>query len=78
MIRKILVPLDGSPAGEAVLPWVQQIAKAAGAHVNLLASVYEIGQWHKIPVLDIEARRRKRKDILRPHVHSCHTCSVPI
>ena len=42
MIRDILEPLDGSPGDEAVLPWVQRIAKAPGEHVNLLAAVYKV------------------------------------
>lgn len=35
-IRKILVPLDGSPGSEAVLPTVAEVARAEGAKVCLL------------------------------------------
>ena len=34
--RKILVPLDGSPLADAVLPLVQAMAQASGARVTLL------------------------------------------
>lgn len=36
MAKRILVPLDHSPASEAVLPLVAPIARASGAHVRLL------------------------------------------
>jgi len=35
IFRRILVPLDGSPAGEAALPYVQAIAKALDAELVL-------------------------------------------
>ncbi|MBI4496507.1 MAG: universal stress protein [Chloroflexi bacterium] len=36
MYERILVPLDGSPVAEAVLPLVRSLAEAAGASVTLL------------------------------------------
>jgi nucleotide-binding universal stress UspA family protein len=36
MFKRILVPLDGSPLAEAVLPPVQELAKALGAEVFLV------------------------------------------
>jgi len=36
MYKKILVPLDGSPLGEAVLPHAQALAKSAGAEIVIL------------------------------------------
>jgi nucleotide-binding universal stress UspA family protein len=36
MYKKILVPLDGSPLAEAVLPHAQALAKAEGAEIVLL------------------------------------------
>jgi nucleotide-binding universal stress UspA family protein len=36
MPKRILVPLDGTPIGEAVLPNVAEIARALGAEVELL------------------------------------------
>lgn len=36
MPKRILVPLDGTPIGEAVLPHVAQVARAIEAHVELL------------------------------------------
>jgi nucleotide-binding universal stress UspA family protein len=36
MFEKILVPLDGSPASETVLPYVIDLAKRYGAPVELL------------------------------------------
>jgi nucleotide-binding universal stress UspA family protein len=36
MFKKILVPLDGSPLAEAVLPYVRRMAQDDGAEVELL------------------------------------------
>ncbi len=36
MYKKILVPLDGSPLAEAVLPHAQALAKSEGAEIILL------------------------------------------
>lgn len=36
MFKKILVPLDGSPMAEAVLPYVRRMAVENGAEVELL------------------------------------------
>lgn len=36
MMRKIMVPLDGSPAAEHALPWAIQLARKAGASVDLV------------------------------------------
>ena len=36
MFKKILVPLDGSPLAEAILPQVTELARALGAEVLLL------------------------------------------
>ena len=36
MYKKILVPLDGSPLAEAVLPHAQALAKAEGAEIVIL------------------------------------------
>ena len=37
MYKKILVPLDGSPLAEAVLPHAQALAKSEGAEIVLLS-----------------------------------------
>jgi nucleotide-binding universal stress UspA family protein len=37
MYKKILVPLDGSPLAESVLPHAQALAKAEGAEIVLLS-----------------------------------------
>ncbi len=39
MFEKVLVPLDGSPLSETVLPWVRQLAREAGATIYLLRVV---------------------------------------
>jgi nucleotide-binding universal stress UspA family protein len=44
MYKKILVPLDGSPLAESVLPHAQALARAEGAEIVLL-SVPPIPSW---------------------------------
>jgi nucleotide-binding universal stress UspA family protein len=39
VFKNILVPLDGSPLAEKVLPFVEEVAKMSGAQVELLTVV---------------------------------------
>ncbi|HEY3083202.1 MAG TPA: universal stress protein [Chloroflexota bacterium] len=55
MPKRILVPLDGTPIGEAVLPHVAEIARALGAQVELL---------HVVPPRFV--RRRAHESIKPP------------
>ena len=41
MIRTVLVPLDGSKAAEAVIPYVELIASRTGAAVHLLTVLHD-------------------------------------
>jgi nucleotide-binding universal stress UspA family protein len=45
MIKRILVPLDGSDLAESALPYAEQIATKTGAEVLLLTSVYQDDSW---------------------------------
>src|SRR3990172_10641172 len=45
MIEKILIPLDGSPAAEAVLPLVTHLALAEGAAVELVTVLTPVAIW---------------------------------
>ena len=40
MYRNILVPLDGSPLAEEILPHVKEIARLSGAAITLLSVVF--------------------------------------
>lgn len=52
MTKSILVPLDGSPASEAALPLAVAVARAVGAHVELV-HVHELAPLlGNAPVLD--------------------------
>jgi nucleotide-binding universal stress UspA family protein len=50
MIKRILVPLDGSDLAESVLPYAEQIATKTGAEVLLLTSLYQVDSWAGRPV----------------------------
>lgn len=45
MIKRILVPLDGSPAAETVLPLVTHLALAEGAEVELVTVLTPVAIW---------------------------------
>ena len=45
MIKKVLVPLDGSPVAESILPYVELIARGAGAEITLLTSIQSEHSW---------------------------------
>lgn len=44
-MKKILVPLDGSPLAESVLPYVAELARCTGAEVQLLIAVSDVALW---------------------------------
>ena len=48
MYKKILVPLDGSPVAEQILPEVKKLAKLTGAEIQLLRVVWA----HTLPGAD--------------------------
>ena len=54
MFNKILVPLDGSPVAEAILPYVETLAKCADAKILLLqvnseaVMEYAFGEPHAV------------------------------
>jgi nucleotide-binding universal stress UspA family protein len=50
MIKRILVPLDGSDVAEGALPYAQEIAARTGAQILLLAAVHQIDPWPTYPV----------------------------
>ena len=72
MYKKILVPLDGSPLAEAVLPHAQALAKSEGAEIVILRVPVPPSfgiprtqpQFGKQDPLKIQ--KRKRRPIWRP------------
>ena len=65
MISKILVPLDGSQAAEAVLPYVERIATATNARVLLLAAVDKPRDWGEDTGGDLKGERHEAESYLR-------------
>src|SRR3970282_1755897 len=45
MIKKILVPLDGSPTAEAILPLVVHLAQAERSEVELITVLTPVAIW---------------------------------
>lgn len=65
MISRILVPLDGSIAAEAVLPYVERVATAANARVLLLAAVDKPRDWGEDTGGDLKGERHEAESYLR-------------
>lgn len=47
-MKKILVPLDGSPLAESVLPYVAELARCTGAEVEIVTAVSDVSLWDPI------------------------------
>jgi nucleotide-binding universal stress UspA family protein len=71
MYRRVIVPLDGSPVAEAILPFILEIAGPLDMDVVLLRVVQPIppqvieGSPHFV-VEDVEARLQEAADYLEP------------
>jgi nucleotide-binding universal stress UspA family protein len=59
MYKKILVPLDGSPIAECVIPHIEAIAKACGSDVELISVIepIEIPTRGRIALTDEDMNR---------------------
>lgn len=57
MPKRIVVPLDGTPLGEAVLPQVAELARALGATIELL---------HVVPPSFVKSVQRGPRDMPSP------------
>jgi len=68
--KKILVPLDGSPVAECVIPHVETIAKSVNAEVELLSVVeqYEIPTRGGMALSEDELKQTNSDT--RQHVHN--------
>jgi nucleotide-binding universal stress UspA family protein len=65
VISKIVVPMDGSLAAEAVLPYVERIATATNASVLLLAAVDRPRDWGADTGGDLKGERHEAEAYLR-------------
>jgi nucleotide-binding universal stress UspA family protein len=45
MFKKIVVPLDGSPLAEAVIPFAAEIVSKSGGELVLVTAVQQVGVW---------------------------------
>jgi nucleotide-binding universal stress UspA family protein len=70
-MKTILVPLDGTPLAEQVLPYVQLLAPVLGARVLLLRAATEDQQEHFL-----ELQRGQPLDITLPTPPICQLCAL--
>jgi nucleotide-binding universal stress UspA family protein len=64
VISRILVPLDGSIAAEAIIPYVERIATATNARVLLLAAVDKPRDWGEDTGGDLKGERHEAESYL--------------
>jgi nucleotide-binding universal stress UspA family protein len=66
MIRKILVPLDGSRTAEAVLSLVTHVAKAENAEVELITVITPVAIWDAAAsMIKWDAEEKAARDYIR-------------
>jgi nucleotide-binding universal stress UspA family protein len=70
MYKRVLVPLDGSPLAEAILPFLLEIAGPLDMHLTLLRVVEPIPPSvteasSRVVVEDVEGRRREAEGYLQ-------------
>jgi nucleotide-binding universal stress UspA family protein len=66
MIKKILVPLDGSRTAEAVLPLVIHLAKADNAEVELITVITPVAIWDAAAsMIKWDAEEKAARDYIR-------------
>jgi nucleotide-binding universal stress UspA family protein len=71
MYRKAVVPLDGSPAAEAILPFILEIARPLGIAVTLVRVLemtppMAVEGTRYFHAEDLQARRREAEEYLAP------------
>ena len=75
MYKRVVVPLDGSPRAEAILPCVEQMAGRLGAEV-VLVRVEPPASWEVLDLLpalaedELMARREEAQQYLRTWVRA--------
>jgi nucleotide-binding universal stress UspA family protein len=65
LIKQVLVPLDGSDAAEAVLPFVERIATATNASTVLVAAIDRPRDWGEDTDGDVKGASNEAESYLR-------------
>lgn len=81
MLERLLVPLDGSPMAEAVLPAAAFIARASGAQVQLIHAIEKNapGTVHEEPHLrDTRHAEQYLRDAAMRFLHSTENCEFHV
>lgn len=75
MYKRILVPMDGSPLAEAVLPHVQPLAKSFGTEVVLLQVMAEPAEAFTVPTSPLSPPKSVRKNQTRIKTYLKKVCA---
>jgi nucleotide-binding universal stress UspA family protein len=59
MLKKILVPLDGSELAEGVLPYAIELARPAKAQIVLVTAIQQLGVWDATLSLQVIEREEQ-------------------
>jgi nucleotide-binding universal stress UspA family protein len=66
LIKRVLVPLDGSELSESILPFAAEIAERAGAEILLVTAVQPVGVWDATATaINWEREEKAAKDYIR-------------
>jgi len=67
-LQKILVPLDGTPRSESILPYVEKLARTHQAHIELLRVIDPLGFTAEAPGGGLTAPDRDRVNLARKYL----------
>jgi nucleotide-binding universal stress UspA family protein len=68
MYRRIIVPVDGSDLAEQVVPHVEALAKAFGAHVTVLWVTAPVATVAGVPVASEERWQAEDDELAQPYL----------
>lgn len=68
MYRRIIMPVDGSDLAEQVVPHVEALSKAFGAHVTILWVTAPVATVAGVPVASEERWQTEDDELARPYL----------
>ena len=67
-LHKILVPVDGTPHSESILPYVEKLAHAHQAHIELLRVIDPLAFTADVPGAGLSGSERERVNLVRKYL----------
>lgn len=67
-LHKILVPVDGTPHSESILPYVEKLARVHRAKIELLRVIDPLAFTGEVPGADLSGKERERVNQVRKYL----------